>query len=61
MWPFLNGTRKSVVTECAKCGERLFLTEWSKQVDEPRVRCLWQCECCGYSFETTNRIADVAA
>lgn len=61
MWPFLNDTRKSVVTECAQCGERLFLPEWSEHVDERRVRYLWHCECCGYSFETTVRIADVAA
>lgn len=62
MWPFLNGTRKSVVTECARCGERLFLPERSEYVDaDRRVRYLWQCESCGYGFETTVRFADVAA
>jgi transcription elongation factor Elf1 len=61
MWPFLNDSRKSVVTECAQCGERLFLPEWSEYVDDGRARYLWQCESCGYSFETTVRFADAAA
>jgi hypothetical protein len=49
------------VMECAQCGERLFLPEWSKYVDERCVRHLWQCEPCGYSFETTVCFADIAA
>jgi rubrerythrin len=41
--------------------ERLFLPEWSEFVDEHRVRHLWRCEPCGYSFETTVCFADIAA
>ena len=38
---------------CAQCGERLFMPEWSEHLDERRVRHLWECEACGYAFETT--------
>ncbi len=45
------------VMECAQCGEQLFMPEWSEYVDERRVRHLWECEACGYAFETTIRYA----
>jgi hypothetical protein len=37
---------------CAQCHESLFMPEWSEYVDERRVRHLWQCDACGYAFET---------
>jgi ribosomal protein S27AE len=37
---------------CAQCGEAIFLPEWSEYLDRHRVRHLWQCEACGYKFET---------
>ena len=46
--------------ECAQCGDNLFMPEWSELVDERRVRHLWQCEACGYAFETTVRFAEAA-
>ena len=46
--------------ECAQCGESLFMPEWSELVDESRVRHLWQCDACGYVFETTVRFAEAA-
>lgn len=46
--------------ECAQCGESLFIPEWSELVDERRVRHLWQCDICGYAFETTVRFAEAA-
>lgn len=46
--------------ECAQCGNSLFMPEWSELVDELRVRHLWQCEACGYAFETTIRFAVAA-
>lgn len=49
------------VLECAQCGDKLFVPEWSEFVDERRVRHLWACEGCGYTFETTIRVAAVAA
>jgi uncharacterized Zn finger protein len=60
MYPF-NNNRKSVATECTQCGDRLFLPERSEYVDEHRARYLWQCESCGYNFETTLRFAGEAA
>ena len=41
--------------ECAQCGERLFLPEWSEFLDGSRLRHLWACDACGYAFETTVR------
>lgn len=52
--------RKRARIECAQCGNHLFLPEWSEHLDERRVRHLWQCEACGYSFETTVRFAQAA-
>jgi hypothetical protein len=45
---------------CAQCGESLFMPEWSELVDENRVRHLWQCDTCGYAFETTIKFAEAA-
>ena len=52
--------RSRPLIECAQCGERLFVPEWSEFVDERRVRHLWTCETCGYAFETTVRFAAIA-
>ena len=38
--------------ECAQCREMIFLPEWSEYLDTRRVRHLWECEACGYKFET---------
>jgi transcription elongation factor Elf1 len=45
------------VVACAQCGERLFVPELSEFVDARRIRHLWECEACGYAFETTVRFA----
>jgi hypothetical protein len=37
---------------CAQCGEPLFMPEWSEYLKDHRVRYLWECEACGYRFET---------
>lgn len=37
---------------CAQCASRLFAPEWSEQLSETRVRHLWWCHACGYTFET---------
>ena len=37
---------------CAQCHESLFMPEWSEFVGARRVRHLWQCDACGYAFET---------
>jgi ribosomal protein S27AE len=46
--------------ECAQCGNSLFMPEWSELVDTHRVRHLWQCDTCGYAFETTVQFAEAA-
>jgi len=46
-------TRLFPVVECDQCGEALFAPQWSEHVDDRRVRHAWNCEACGYSFETT--------
>jgi ribosomal protein S27AE len=37
---------------CAQCGEPIFMPEWSEYLGPQRVRHLWECEACGYQFET---------
>jgi transcription elongation factor Elf1 len=54
--PISARSRRPVI-ECAQCGEHLFSPEWSEHVDSRRVRHLWECEACGYAFETTIRVA----
>ncbi len=43
--------------ECRQCGFSIDMPEWSENLDGDRVRHLWTCEACGYSFETTVRFA----
>jgi len=47
------GPNDAPAIKCAQCGERLFVPEWSEYVDEYRVRHIWKCEPCHYSFEAT--------
>jgi len=37
---------------CAQCGETIFMPEWSEYLSPRRVRYLWECEACGYKYET---------
>ena len=44
---------------CAQCGETIFLPEWSEYLeDRHSVRYLWECEACGYKFETLVAFAE---
>ena len=45
---------------CAQCGETIFLPEWSEYLDRNRVRHLWECEACGYKFETLVSFPEAA-
>ena len=47
-----------VLNHCAQCGETMFLPEWSEYMDRQRVRHLWECEACGYKFETLVSFPD---
>ena len=37
---------------CAQCGEPLIAARWSEHVNERCIRHLWECDACGYEFET---------
>ena len=37
---------------CAQCAARLIAPVWSEYVSETHVRHLWNCDDCGYAFET---------
>jgi len=37
---------------CAQCGETILIPEWSEYLSPQRVRYLWECDACGYKFET---------
>jgi hypothetical protein len=43
---------------CAQCGDVIFMPEWSEYLSEHRVRHLWQCEACGYKFETLVKFSE---
>jgi hypothetical protein len=47
------------VNSCAQCGEPIFLPEWSEYLSHRRVRHLWECEACGYRFETLVSFPEV--
>src|SRR5438876_2991893 len=47
-----------LLNHCAQCGEIIFLPEWSEYLDRHRVRHLWECEACGYKFETLISFAE---
>jgi hypothetical protein len=44
--------RSRPVIECAQCGERPYVPEWTEYRDGGRILHLWECEACGTSFET---------
>jgi hypothetical protein len=49
--------RSRPLIECAQCGERIYLPEWSECLENGSVRHLWHCEACDYAFETTVRMS----
>lgn len=49
--------KRAAANECAQCGEPIFMPEWSEWLNPGCARHLWQCDACGYAFETTVRFA----
>ena len=45
-------TRPRPFMTCAQCAEAIHVAQWSEHVDERRVRHVWECDACGYTFET---------
>ncbi len=37
---------------CAQCDARLIAPAWSEYISATHVRHLWNCDDCGYTFET---------
>ena len=49
------GLRTTPSMSCAQCGAPIHMAEWTERLDERRVRHLWACDACGYTFETAAR------
>jgi ribosomal protein L37AE/L43A len=47
-------------TTCVKCGEKLFVPDWSEFVSERLVVNLWSCSRCGDRFETSACMSEDA-
>jgi ribosomal protein L37AE/L43A len=46
---------------CAQCGELFIAARWSEHLSERCVRHVWECDACGYQFETAIYLsADMA-
>ena len=45
-------------SECVRCGETMFLPEWSGYLDRHLVQHLWECETCGCKFKTLISFSD---
>jgi ribosomal protein S27AE len=43
------------MTFCAQCGEKIYMAAWSEHIDAQRIRHLWECDACDYTFETLVR------
>jgi hypothetical protein len=56
-----GGRSSRPLNVCAQCRESIFLPEWSEYLDARRVRHLWECEACGYRFETLVCFAEPVA
>jgi rubrerythrin len=56
----LTAVRTKPLITCAQCGKMIYVAEWSEAVDERRVRHLWECSACGYTFETMARFPAAA-
>lgn len=48
-----NSAAPRPMIECAQCGDHLLLPESSEYLENSSIRHLWECEACGYAFETT--------
>jgi uncharacterized Zn finger protein len=53
MTPDKNQDSNSRLNHCAQCGELLFAPVWSEFVKERCIRHLWNCDACGYAYEST--------
>ena len=48
---------KNKFNECAQCGSALIAPVWSEYLKERCIRHLWNCDACGYEYESTVYLA----
>jgi len=48
----LSDCKPRFQSDCLRCGETMFLPEWSGYLDRHSIHHLWECEACGYKFKT---------
>jgi ribosomal protein S27AE len=48
----LSDCKPRYQSECLRCGETMFLPEWSGYLDRYRIQHLWECGACGHKFKT---------
>ena len=51
---------KNTFNHCPQCGDTLFAPVWSEHVRERCIRHLWNCDSCGYSYESMVYLAPQA-
>ena len=49
-------TRKNL-NQCPQCGDALLAPVWSEHVKERCIRHLWNCDACGYAYESMVYLA----
>jgi transcription elongation factor Elf1 len=58
-----DGSRKPtylrLANTCAQCGKAMFMPNWSEYVNERRMRHVWECEACGYKYETVVTFSEL--
>ena len=52
------GPARDPVNLCAQCGETIYMASWSEYVDDRRIKYLWECDSCGYTFESLVAFAE---
>ena len=53
-----NATKaERIANQCAQCGNLLIAPVWSQHLSESRVRHLWNCDVCDYTYETMVYLA----
>jgi hypothetical protein len=52
MATMVRNRRSSFGTYCAQCDDELIAPEWSEYRNKRRIRHLWHCWKCDFSFET---------
>ena len=52
--------KSRTLNHCPQCGDALLAPVWSEHVKERCVRHLWNCDACGYTYESMVYLAPQA-